>query len=311
MARQMAADSTQNPFSGASLARRSETREAADWRAAALADPDTRFLLTAGTRHLVSAGSPAAIAFLDAGHPLVRGAGPQQMLLLGWHRDARVVLLEAPLDDGQLPAGTRLEELRPLLPELHGDEGAMLATARALVVWRARHRHCGVCGAPTSQRSAGHALVCTSSECGTQFFPRIDPAVIVLVSDGDHALLGRQASWAPGRYSCLAGFVEAGESLEDAVVREVREESGIQVRAVRYAASQPWPFPSSIMLGFQAEAARGPVELDGELEDARWFSAPELAARGPGMLPPRFTIARLLIEDWYQRVAGQPLPAGP
>jgi NAD+ diphosphatase len=307
----MAAANTHNPFSGASLVRRSEAREDAGWQAAALADPGTRFVLTAGTRHLVSSVSPAAIAFLDGQHPLVQGADVQHMLLLGWHRDARIVLLEAPLGDEQLPAGTRLEELRPLLTELPGEEGAILATARALVIWRARHRHCGVCGAPTAPRSAGHALACTSSECGAQFFPRIDPAVIVLVSDGEHALLGRQASWAPGRYSCLAGFVEAGESLEDAVLREVHEESGTRVHAVHYSVSQPWPFPSSIMLGFQAEAVRGPVQLDGELEEARWFSAAELAARGPGMLPPRFTIARRLIEEWYARVAGQPLPAAP
>jgi NAD+ diphosphatase len=167
-----------------------------------------------------------------------------------------------------------------------------------------------VCGAPTAPRSAGHALVCTSSECGAEFFPRIDPAIIVQVSDGEHALLGRQASWPAGRYSCLAGFVEAGESLEDAVTREVQEEAGVRVHSVSYRASQPWPFPSSIMLGFEAQATRGPVQLDGELEDARWFSAQELATSGATTLPPRHTIARRLIEGWYARVTGRALPAG-
>jgi NAD+ diphosphatase len=306
----MPPDSTHNPFSGAWLERRSEAREDADWRAAALADPGTRFLLSSGTRHLVHGASPAAIAFLPGGHALVRGATPAQQLLLGWHAGARVVLLEVPLADESVPEGTRLEELRPLLPELPASEGAILACARALIVWRARHRHCGVCGAPTAARSAGHALACTSTECGAEFFPRIDPAVIVLVSDGDHALLGRQASWPAGRYSCLAGFVEAGETLEDTVAREVFEEAGVRVDGVRYQASQPWPFPSSLMLGFQATATRGPVQLDGELEDARWFSAAELAARGPGTLPARHTIARRLVEDWYARSTGVPLPAG-
>jgi NAD+ diphosphatase len=159
-----------------------------------------------------------------------------------------------------------------------------------------------VCGAPTAARSAGHVLVCT--RCGTDFFPRIDPAIIVLVSDADRALLGRQSSWAPGRYSALAGFVEAGESLEEAVVREVHEETGTRVTWVRYFASQPWPFPASLMLGFHAHARAMPVQLDGELEDARWFELVQLKAAPEGLLPPPHTIARRLIEAWIQEQTG-------
>jgi len=186
-----------------------------------------------------------------------------------------------------------------MLPE---DQAQLLVYARALLLWRSRARHCGVCGAPTAARSAGHVLTCT--RCGTDFFPRIDPAIIVLVSDASRALLGRQSSWAPGRYSALAGFVEAGESLEEAVVREVHEETGARVTWVRYFASQPWPFPASLMLGFHARARAAQIKLDGELEDARWFELEQLRSAPEGLLPPPHTIARRLIEAWVEEQSG-------
>lgn len=305
----MTAEHDHNPFSGAWLERRSEARSEPGWVERALADPDTRFLVASGTQLLVRRAPDAAIAFLDGRHPLVRDFHPDQQVLLGWFQGARCVLLDALPGTVGFPAGTQLEELRPLLIELPEPQAAVLTCARALQIWRARHRHCGACGAPTVPRQAGHSLECTSSKCGAEFFPRLDPAVIVLVSDGDHALLGRQAAWPPGRYSTLAGFVEPGESLEDTVVREVREEAGVHCRAVRYFASQPWPFPSSLMLGFHATASRDePLQLDGELEDARWFSAADLSLTGARLLPPRYTIARRLIDAWYQRATGVALP---
>lgn len=304
----MTADRQENPFSGAWLERRSESRSEAGWVAQALAEPGTRFLISCGTQHLVRRGPQAGIAFLDAAHPLISGIDPERLVLLGWFQGERCVLVDALPETATFPAGTELEELRPLLTELPESEAAVLACARALLVWRARHRHCGVCGAPTLPRSAGHSLKCTSSECGAEFFPRIDPAVIVLVSDGDHALLGRQPSWPPGRYSTLAGFVEPGESLEDTVVREVQEETGVHATQVRYFASQPWPFPSSLMLGFHATGERrDPLRLDGELEDARWFSAAELGRLAGRLLPPRYTIARRLIDAWYLQTTGAAL----
>ncbi|HEV7432733.1 MAG TPA: NAD(+) diphosphatase [Steroidobacteraceae bacterium] len=306
----MTADLSQNPFTGAWLDRRSETRAEADWAARALSEPDARFLLCSGTQHLVTRGPHTAIAYLEGSDPLVRAADPEQLVQLGWYQGRRCVMVSVLPGASELPAGTQLEELRPLLTELPAGEAAVLACARALLIWRARHLHCGVCGAPTKPRLAGHCLRCTSSECGTEFFPRLDPAVIVLVSDGDHALLGRQPSWPPGRYSALAGFVEAGESLEDAVVREVREEAGVRARAVSYFASQPWPFPSSLMLGFHATADRNEaLQLDGELEEARWFSAAELAAAAARLLPPPYSIARRLIETWFVRATGVALSA--
>ncbi len=297
-----------NPFSGASLDRRSESRRDSDWIEAARAEPDTLFVAGHGTLQLVSRHAGPEIAFLRGSHPLVARATESDMVQLGWHGGQRCVLVEAVAATSELPPGTAFEELRPLLPELRPDEAALLAYARALLIWRARHRHCGVCGAPTAPRSAGHSMRCTSSECGEEFFPRIDPAIIVLVTAGDHVLLGRQQAWPRGRYSALAGFVEPGESLEDTVTREVFEETGVRIARATYIASQPWPFPSSLMLGFHATAGRDPVRLlDSELEDARWFAAAEIESM-PGLLPPRFTIARRLMESWFDEAVGHPLP---
>jgi NAD+ diphosphatase len=282
------------------LQRRVEERERADWAQVALADAQTRYLVSRGTAHLVRHEPHTHVAFLDPAGVAALALDESRQTLLGWFQGRRCVLIDLPESLTFAPGGTALEELRPLLPQVPDEEAHLLAYARALLVWRSRHRHCGVCGAPTAPRSAGHVLRCTSRSCGAEVFPRIDPAVIVLVTDGSHALLGRQASWPPGRYSALAGFVEPGESLEEAVEREVREETGARVHSVRYFASQPWPFPASLMLGFHAQAPQAPIRLDGELEDARWFERAQLQA-GEVMLPPPHTIARRLIEAWFQR----------
>jgi NAD+ diphosphatase len=154
---------------------------------------------------------------------------------------------------------------------------------------------------------SGHVLVCTDPSCRHETFPRIDPAIIVLISDGERALLGRQASWPIGRYSTIAGFVEPGESLEDAVAREVFEETGIEVDRIEYHSSQPWPFPASLMLGFTAHAVTSEVHLrDQELEDARWFTRAEIASSG-ALLPPRQSISFRLIEHWFDAGGDQRL----
>jgi NAD+ diphosphatase len=142
---------------------------------------------------------------------------------------------------------------------------------------------------------------CTNETESHEFFPRIDPAIIVLITDGERALLGRQASWPPGRYSTIAGFVEPGESLEDAVLREVFEETGVVVSNPRYDSSQPWPFPSSLMIGFQAQAERGsPIRIGEELEDARWFTRAEIRSDGLPLVPPSHSISYRLITTWLQ-----------
>jgi NAD+ diphosphatase len=195
-------------------------------------------------------------------------------------------------------------ELRDLAPLLSAEEGALLCQARGLAHWHRKHRFCGVCGSPTRSAEAGHVRVCTEESCGESHFPRTDPAIIVLVTDGDRCLLGRQAVWPEGRYSTVAGFVEPGESLEEAVAREVAEETGVLVGRVEYHSSQPWPFPASLMLGFTAEAESTAITLDDELVDARWFSRSELAEeveRGALRLPGPISIAYRLIEDWFDR----------
>jgi NAD+ diphosphatase len=187
------------------------------------------------------------------------------------------------------------------------DEAGLLGYARALLLWRDKHRFCGRCGSPTQSIDAGHVLKCSGAACGLLHFPRLDPAIIVLVTDGDRIVLGRQASWPAGRYSTLAGYVEWAESIEEAVAREVHEEAGVIVDSVEYHSSQPWPFPSSLMLGFIAHAVTSEISLnDHELEDARWFTREEVA-NGAVALPPPQAIAYYLIEHWYNRGGARPL----
>jgi len=234
------------------------------------------------------------------------------IILLGNFRGQSALAVELRSEQPPLlPAGGSFRELRTIAGELPADEAGLLAYARAMVLWRERHRFCGRCGAPTLASHSGHVLICSDAGCRNQQFPRIDPAVIVLISDGEHALLGRQALWPNGRYSTIAGFVEPGESLEDAVVREVHEETGVSVDQVEYHSSQPWPFPSSLMLGFMARATSQVIRLnDAELEDARWLSRAQIAA-GEVTLSPQHSISFRLIEDWYDAGAERPLRQEP
>ena len=236
---------------------------------------------------------------------LVPLEGLPEPLLLGL-QDGRALFAadgEA-LDAGAL-APARLVSVRDIAPRLAQDDGGLIAYAAALLNWHRRHGFCSVCGTPSEVREAGLLRVCPA--CGAEHHPRTDPVVIMLVIDAprDRVLLARQSSWPRGRYSALAGFVEPGESLEDAVAREVREETGVEVAGARYVSSQPWPFPSSLMLGFEAAYVSGEVvAADGELDDARWFSRAELADaaadRGPTRLPPPLAIARRLIDGWLE-----------
>jgi NAD+ diphosphatase len=295
-------------FSGPFLDRRAELRDDPAWITAARADASTRFLLTAGATQLVSNAAIAEIAFLEGTHPLVAAARDEELTLLGWFRGTRCVLVELQDPGVTLPADTALRELRPLAPLLPPDSASLLAYARALALWKARHRYCGVCGAPNIPSRAGHVMRCSRAGCGTETFPRLDPAIIVLVTDatGERALLGRQASSPEGRYSTIAGFVEPGETLEDAVIREVEEETGVLAGDVAYVTSQPWPFPSSLMLGFSAVARTHDITLrDGELEDARWFTRADLAAGHPA-LPPAGAISARLIDAWFGAQGGPP-----
>jgi NAD+ diphosphatase len=201
-----------------------------------------------------------------------------------------------------LTHGVTVSALRAAGAVLAQAEGGLAAYLVALLNWHRRHHFCPNCGTSTAVSEAGYSRRCPS--CGAVHFPRTDPVVIMVVDGGGQLLLGRQANWPPRRYSVLAGYVAPGETLEEAVAREVREESGIEVADPRYVASQPWPFPASLMVGFEARSDGGePVARDGELEDVRWFSldAARRAVRGESselVLPPTASISRLLIERW-------------
>ena len=203
-------------------------------------------------------------------------------------------------DDPPILPGTRFADLRSVGALLAREEGGLLAYARGLLHWHQRHRFCGVCGSPTEPREGGHLRRCTN--CGTEHYPRTDPAVIMRIEHGGRVLLGRQKQWPPGMHSVLAGFVEPGESLEDTVRREVLEEVSLPTTDVRYHSSQPWPFPASIMLGFTARALDDRIVVDNhEIEQARWYTREELKASPENetfRLPRRDSIARRLVDDW-------------
>ncbi len=208
-------------------------------------------------------------------------------------------------DEAERLAQAGFVDLRDAGPLLLAREAHLLALARGMTYWHRHHRHCGVCGAPTISQRAGHQRQCANDACGRKQFPRTDPAVIMLVTADDAdppvCLLGRQAAWAKGRFSTLAGFVEPGETLEQAVAREVAEETGVAVTDVRYLGSQPWPFPASLMLGFRARAVGRAISLnDNELDEARWFTRAELRAQeGRSLTLARSgSISRWLIEGW-------------
>jgi len=297
-----------NFYAGAAVDRLGHLRRDDRWIAERLADPATRILPVWRTHNLVVAGSAPSAAWLsvERAGPLLREA--REVAFLGFHESiahfaVEVSHLDDPAPVASLAEAAAFADLRTVGPLLNRDQGALLAYARGMMHWHARHRFCGVCGHPTESLEAGHLRRCTNAACGAAHFPRTDPAVIMLVHDGgDRVVLGRQKVWPPGMHSVLAGFVEPGESLEDAVRREVAEEVGIALAEVNYHSSQPWPFPSSIMLGFIARAAT--TDLDpatDEIETARWYTRAELRASPENevfRLPRRDSIARRLVEDW-------------
>lgn len=208
--------------------------------------------------------------------------------------------------DPRLSEGTWID-LRTAAACLPTPQAGLLAYARALLHWQRRKRFCGVCGAPVALTHAGHRGVCSAEHCAAEYFPRTDPAIIVLVHDGERCLLGRQAQWPERRFSTLAGFVEPGETLEQALQREVCEETGVRVARCQYLASQPWPFPASLMLAFEAYAPAQPIRTGAELSEARWFTPTELRAlheQGALRLPPRISVSHHLIVHWYQNATG-------
>jgi len=231
----------------------------------------------------------------------------QQIVFLGHSQDQAIFAVG--LNDAIDPCLTEFGEftdLRNVGRQMNQEEGALLAYARGLIHWHKTHLFCGACGGVTESKSSGHMRACTNTECAKLHFPRTDPAVIMAIHDGaDHLLLGRHPAWASGNHSVLAGFVEPGETLEQAVAREVYEEVGLSAHNITYKYSQPWPFPSSIMLGFFAEADRGQklIIAEDEIEDARWYSRGELLNSPENdefRLPRHDSIARKLVNEWVK-----------
>jgi NAD+ diphosphatase len=291
-------------FSTPGLDRLSARRHDPSWLAAALHAAGTRFVPVCGSHNICSWRDGAPHAFLldaEAARALLPLA--HSVILLGSSGELNYFALELPAETPL--SGGQPMDLRQTSPLLGATELALLGYARAMTHWHSQHRHCGRCGAPTVSARAGHERICP--DCDARSFPRLDPAIIVLVTDGGRCLLGRQKSWPAYRYSTLAGFVEPGETLEIAVQREVLEETDVRVQLPRYRSSQPWPFPGSLMLGFRAEALSTAIHCnDAELEDAAWFSRDSIAAdmaAGTLLLPPSRSISYRLIREWYEEDA--------
>lgn len=294
-----------NFYAGLALERFSERRRDLAWVAARLRAAETLVLPVWRARNLVREGDPPAAAFLPAREA---GVPEADAVYLGESGDGAIYFAWdiSALDEAEAAMLARgrgaFVDLRTVGALMDRQQGGLLAYARAVTYWHSRHRYCANCGAPSRSISAGHVRKCANPACGAEHFPRTDPAVIMLVHDGTRCLLGHHARWTVPMYSTLAGFVEPGESLEDAVAREIYEEAGIRVGDVEYHSSQPWPFPSSIMIGFYARAATSELRLDrDELRHAGWFTRDFL--RGPHdpdkfRLPRGDSIARRLIEDW-------------
>ncbi len=293
-----------NVYTGSPLDRATVKRGDEPWIEAALAGEDTLFVPVWRNRNLMSGvaqGRPEAVLLVGSAAGAMRPPAGGPWIFLGMQGARPVFAVDvSAAADPQPPGCATFTDLRAVAGVLPGPDAAVLAMARGLLHWRSRHRFCGMCGGACTPHSAGHVMRCTA--CDASHFPRTDPAVIMLVHAGDRALLGHSCRFPTATlYSTLAGFVEPGESLEEAVAREVLEESGVRVGRVHYHSSQPWPFPASIMLGFYAEALSEEITIDpNELQDARWFARAQIRdhqAHGFD-LPRRDSIARRLIEDW-------------
>ncbi len=308
-------------FGGSALDRAAEIRGDADAMAAAGADPSARAILLWRGKVLIQKNRPASLLRLPLTHPILADAR-RQTIFLGredaaprfahelsdWApEDLDVQSLGAFLDPSEqthptLAEGEVFAELRRVMTWLSPRDAELAATARALFEWHRIHGFCANCGAATDMVQAGWQRACNS--CGRQHFPRTDPVVIMLITRGNQVLIGRSPGWPERMYSLLAGFVEPGETIEAAVRREVFEESGIRVGAVSYLASQPWPFPASLMIGCHGVATSEEITIDpAELEHACWISREDMARvfadEHPDIAPSRKgAIARFLLENW-------------
>ena len=305
------ARSRRNRFTAVRLNREVELRDDAQWVARTLANPDTRLVPLWRSRSLLERSDDGTIAIYLSPSQLAEPDRIQPPTLLGNDgvREYFVVSVTDSQKDSileQFPKA-RFADLRRASIYMAAKHAGILAYAKAMHYWQHRHAFCGVCGNPNLLRSAGHRMVCSNEECSRESFPRIDPAIIVLVTNKDACLLGRNAKWPPKQFSTLAGFVEPGESLEDAVVREVFEEVQVQLQDIRYVSSQPWPFPASAMCGFYAEAIDRSCGTSEEVEEAQWFTVNSLTQavlNDEIRLSPPVSIAFRLLADWFRNNGG-------
>jgi NAD+ diphosphatase len=302
----------QNVFTGNPLDRASYQRSNPEWIAEKLADPGSIAMVLWNGKPMVESRKDAPkasqIAYVRAELAGELANDGERLLFMGlWQETAVFALdMEGPADpaDGPLEGLGRFEDLRTIALDLPPTDAAMLATAKAMFEWRRRHRFCAVCGHASEPAEGGWKRVCPS--CKAEHFPRTDPVVIMLPTRGENCLLGRQAAWPKGTYSALAGFLEPGESIEEACAREIWEEAGLRTASVRYHSTQPWPYPASLMIGLIATVEEGEAAPDQtELEEVRWFTREEArvlvkagipGARAPGSV----AIAHQLIKAWAE-----------
>ena len=305
------ARSKRNRFTAVRLNREVELRDDASWVAATLQNPHTRLVPLWRSRSLLERNDDGTIAIYLSPAELKDPDRIQPPTLLGNDgvRDYFAVSVTDSQKDRilEIHPEASFADLRRASIDMAAKHAGILAYAKALHYWQHRHSFCGVCGAPNMLCSAGHRMKCTNEECARETFPRIDPAIIVLVTHKDACLLGRNRKWPPNVFSTLAGFVEPGESLEDAVVREVYEEVQVQLEEIRYVSSQPWPFPASAMCGFYAEAVDRQSGSSDEVEETRWFTVESLTRAvidNEIRLSAPVSIAFRLLADWFYKRGG-------
>ena len=291
-------------FSGGAIDRAGHIRDNIELLRDAWTASATRVIVIWDSRCLIENDAAVLVSKEELGNQATLG----NCIYLGVLNDTHLfahALSEQP--EGSKFSATAFASFRGLLGNLTEHDAALLAYAKGMVEWQTRHRYCGCCGAINKPEAGGFVMGCSSSVCGHRNFPRIDPAIIVLVADDNRCLLGQQATWPEGRFSTIAGFVEPGESLEDAVIREVKEETNIDATNIRYLGSQPWPFPNAMMIGFHAKPGSYDIRLnDEELADAGWFTRNKISS-GDISLPPTTSIAFRLIEAWFDKWDGPAL----
>lgn len=291
-----------NFFTASTLDRMALKRRDPEWLVTGLESESSRFLPIFQRKNLLADAEIPHPIYLNQTEAQTYG-DVTESILLGELNGLTYFALPIKTTSDSLNSKGKWEELRWQASLLPHDEASLAIYAKALTYWHERNKFCGDCGYLTLNKEAGHMRECTNPEAKHMHFPRTDPAVIVLIYKGEYCLLGRQAIWPKFQYSTIAGFVEPGESLEDAVLREALEETGLKIKSAHYHSSQPWSFPSSLMLGYLAEADTDTINLeDQELEDARWFNRDAIKqglADGTLKLPSAVAISYRLIEAWF------------